>query len=375
MDIILNADALRAVADILPQYAARQTEIIDCYRSKIEAIGSEWQDDQTFLEMYHTVCTMQQTLADAMEKVIAASKYFSQKADALDARPSLEGQNRTSVVRDTAVSVGGGAKKEKEQEDAELPSLSAEAGVTLLNEYLSRNGYGPDDYALYSQDPEWRGLMALAYPETELPPYVGKKTVSALNITDLTAARQDVQMAKVLLAEYRIATEEKGAKKNDTMRKHLESVLLESEATLSAVERGQPYLLERQSEYWDTPEGERVIGFIAKHVSHLLSKTLSESFTEYISEHLSESHAKAFEIGWDTATDSCKESYLFLSSYFMKKVLKKAPDLLENMANTFVPAARREFEQKFFLRDEDGNPITSEDAARLSRKKGGSTDG
>ena len=39
-----------------------------------------------------------------------------------------------------------------------------------LSEYLGAHNYGQGDYDTYSQDPEWRRLMQIEHPETELPP-------------------------------------------------------------------------------------------------------------------------------------------------------------------------------------------------------------
>ena len=59
-------------------------------------------------------------------------------------------------------------------EDPEItePAESIDDNVTYnnLSDYLSAHNYGKDDYDTYSQDPEWRRLMQIEYPETELPP-------------------------------------------------------------------------------------------------------------------------------------------------------------------------------------------------------------
>ena len=39
-----------------------------------------------------------------------------------------------------------------------------------IAEYLGAHNYGQGDYDTYSQDPEWRRLMQIEHPETELPP-------------------------------------------------------------------------------------------------------------------------------------------------------------------------------------------------------------
>ena len=38
-----------------------------------------------------------------------------------------------------------------------------------LSEYMNEHNYGPDDFATYSQDPEWRNIQRDAYPDYEIP--------------------------------------------------------------------------------------------------------------------------------------------------------------------------------------------------------------
>lgn len=62
--------------------------------------------------------------------------------------------------------------------DVELPSLnenfenmdSEGQALDKFNDYYATNGYGPEDYDTYSQDPEWRDMMSKTYPDVELPP-------------------------------------------------------------------------------------------------------------------------------------------------------------------------------------------------------------
>ncbi|MEY8574740.1 toxin glutamine deamidase domain-containing protein, partial [Oscillospiraceae bacterium 21-37] len=54
--------------------------------------------------------------------------------------------------------------------DYELPPLSEESARSQLSNYMNEHNYGPDDFAEYSQDPQWRELQKQAYPDYELPP-------------------------------------------------------------------------------------------------------------------------------------------------------------------------------------------------------------
>lgn len=85
------------------------------------------------------------------------------------------------IVEDTEITEASEIIEETEiTEEAEIiedpeitePAESIDDNVTYnnLSDYLSAHNYGKDDYDTYSQDPEWRRLMQIEYPETELPP-------------------------------------------------------------------------------------------------------------------------------------------------------------------------------------------------------------
>lgn len=49
--------------------------------------------------------------------------------------------------------------------DAEAPELTQEAAYSQLSNYMNEHNYGADNYAEYSQDPEWRRLHEAAFPD------------------------------------------------------------------------------------------------------------------------------------------------------------------------------------------------------------------
>ena len=58
----------------------------------------------------------------------------------------------------------------KEYPDYELPELTQESAKSQLSDYMNSHNYGQDDFDTYSQDPVWRELQSAAYPDYELPP-------------------------------------------------------------------------------------------------------------------------------------------------------------------------------------------------------------
>ena len=53
--------------------------------------------------------------------------------------------------------------------------------ASSVSEYMSKHGYGRDDFATYSQDPEWRNLMRTEYPDYELPELTQENAKSQLS--------------------------------------------------------------------------------------------------------------------------------------------------------------------------------------------------
>ena len=58
----------------------------------------------------------------------------------------------------------------QEYPDYELPEMTRESANAQLSQYMNDHNYGVDDYAKYSQDPIWRELHSTAFPDDELPP-------------------------------------------------------------------------------------------------------------------------------------------------------------------------------------------------------------
>ena len=52
---------------------------------------------------------------------------------------------------------------------AETSEASETPEINSISDYMNAHNYGPDDFATYSQDPQWRQLMHQEYPDYELP--------------------------------------------------------------------------------------------------------------------------------------------------------------------------------------------------------------
>ena len=68
--------------------------------------------------------------------------------------------------------------------DYELPPLSQESAYSQLSDYMNAHNYGPDDFATYSQDPTWRELQSAAFPDYKLPSLVDSEALSNGKVPD-----------------------------------------------------------------------------------------------------------------------------------------------------------------------------------------------
>ena len=89
----------------------------------------------------------------------------------------------------------------QEYPDYELPEMTQESANAQLSQYMNDHNYGVDDYAEYSQDPIWRELHSTAFPDDELPPLQnaseGDLTESSENDISQSADTVNAEMAEV----------------------------------------------------------------------------------------------------------------------------------------------------------------------------------
>ena len=95
-------------------------------------------------------------------------------------------QNKTSIVNLSLdnPSVSNDVQKIGEENDLQLQFDDADvssksmvqnsSAIDQLSIYMREHDYGPDDFAEYSQDPEWRVLQREAFPDYEMPPLTQK---------------------------------------------------------------------------------------------------------------------------------------------------------------------------------------------------------
>ena len=68
----------------------------------------------------------------------------------------------------------------KIQDNSHSSNQTSLSPAQALASYMYKHNYGKEDYAIYSQDPEWRVLQKAANPDCKIPPLDSKKAYSLL---------------------------------------------------------------------------------------------------------------------------------------------------------------------------------------------------
>ena len=95
---------------------------------------------------------------DSASDVSADEQPTDSQDDMADEAPSDE-------TEDSASDVSADEQPTDTQNDMERNADTQEDAFLQLSDYMNEHNYGPDDFATYSQDPEWQRLHSNAYPD------------------------------------------------------------------------------------------------------------------------------------------------------------------------------------------------------------------
>ena len=111
----------------------------------------------------------------------------------------------------------------------EMPPLAQDNAQKQLTQYMNEHNYGKEDYAEYSQDPVWRELHAAAYPEHELPPLNESKDVSDDTRAKMDSAEAEIEEEEAEDEELETAEEEAEDEESETVEEETEDEESETE--------------------------------------------------------------------------------------------------------------------------------------------------
>ena len=99
---------------------------------------------------------------DTASDVSADEQPTDSQDDMADEVPSDE-------TEDTTSDISADERPTDTQNDMERNADTQEDAFLQLSDYMNEHNYGPDDFATYSQDPEWQRLHSNAYPDYTPP--------------------------------------------------------------------------------------------------------------------------------------------------------------------------------------------------------------
>ena len=105
-NMTLDANELRAVADEISGYCARQREILNVYYAQMMALEDSWKDDKTFGAVIEEIRLLRSSVTSIIDTVNNTyPKYFRKKADDIDNRPTFNNQtiHTTRIIEEVRV--------------------------------------------------------------------------------------------------------------------------------------------------------------------------------------------------------------------------------------------------------------------------------
>ena len=90
-NLILDADSLFAIADVISGYCAQQRETLNVYYAQIMALESEWRDDETFGAIAEEINKLRTNAIFVLDEINDMyPKYFRGKARLILSRPTMQ---------------------------------------------------------------------------------------------------------------------------------------------------------------------------------------------------------------------------------------------------------------------------------------------
>lgn len=90
-NLILDADSLFALADVIYGYCAHQKETLNVYYAQIMALESEWRDDETFGAIAEEINKLKTNAIFVLDEINDIyPKYFREKARLILSRPTMQ---------------------------------------------------------------------------------------------------------------------------------------------------------------------------------------------------------------------------------------------------------------------------------------------
>ena len=227
--------------------------------------------------------------------------------------------------------------EEKERDPKELTEKNDKPLEDEKEKETVKEKNDGDQNGVESSDKEKVDPSTLQYGDAPFVPYDENKS-------KLENAKDDVDFAKQQIAAYDDLVKRGEMKDDSTTREQLDDALKYAQDKYDTIKKGNDYNTE--GEYLRTEPGQKVIGVATSVGLGVLEKITGVDLP-------------------DDTKDNIKESM----QNVVPNIVDKMPSLAENMHDQFDTKADRfkqAHDQKYFMRDADGNPITAEEGAKIA---------
>lgn len=155
-------------------------------------------------------------LEDCFKRIEELSAILGEQYEAIGQFSSKGNETQESLPEQEKQENVSDSYQEKEDVQSSEPVSSPTDPIQAYQNYMTSNGWGLEDFAIYSQDPEWRRLVHTAYPNYQLPPWNKELAQKKLNeymnshnygLKDLPVYSQDLEwrrLTHIVHPEYKM---------------------------------------------------------------------------------------------------------------------------------------------------------------------------
>ena len=212
-NLILDADSLFAIADVISGYCAHQRETLNVYYAQIMALESEWRDDETFGAIAEEINKLKTNAVFVLDEINEMyPKYFREKARLILSRPimqtsaSVESNKILSDVANQGRSINTSSYSTSDTPSSERYVPSAPTG-TVPNSFSStkQSWHQNNPYTKVFNSPKETGSFLNC--NQGVPVSMGGEGVEGFRGTcGLVSCENILRMAGVKITEEEIVT-------------------------------------------------------------------------------------------------------------------------------------------------------------------------
>ena len=155
------------IADDIPEDVPTDTQ----NDATNEVSSNETEDTASDVSSDEQPTDTQDDMADevSLDETEDSASDVSSNEQPLDTQDDMADEIPSDETEDIVSDISADEQPTDTPNDMERNADTQEDAFLQLSDYMSEHNYGPDDFATYSQDPEWQRLHSNAYPDYTPP--------------------------------------------------------------------------------------------------------------------------------------------------------------------------------------------------------------